>query len=267
MVKIAGYAAECLRDDWLQSERLGQRPVKSATGHTRSRYRRRVVGRRRVPPGGGRPGCSHHPDHARGTLLSGVRRRSDQRQFQRDRAELDSTDGGLHAPVGGREQDRRPVHGRQHHGQPGAGLAGPAIPDPHPAGRRRTRARGRRGRRRGRSPHVARATRPQPGRRGRRRRCLRGDPRPGRTAQARPEPSADALDDGDDGHPSDHRDGRQDPGHDVVLGRHDRSGCTATGVGLRLPIVGGRVGRVRALVGVGVGVGRIRQLEPQPERE
>ena len=28
MVKIAGYAAECLRDDWLQSERLGQRPVK-----------------------------------------------------------------------------------------------------------------------------------------------------------------------------------------------------------------------------------------------
>ncbi len=27
MVKIAGYAAECLRDDWVQSEKLGQRPV------------------------------------------------------------------------------------------------------------------------------------------------------------------------------------------------------------------------------------------------
>ena len=27
MVKVAGYAAECLRDDWIQSERLGQQPV------------------------------------------------------------------------------------------------------------------------------------------------------------------------------------------------------------------------------------------------
>ncbi|WP_367325938.1 hypothetical protein [Streptomyces sp. HUAS ZL42] len=28
MVKVAGYAAECLRDDWAQSGRLGQRPVR-----------------------------------------------------------------------------------------------------------------------------------------------------------------------------------------------------------------------------------------------
>jgi hypothetical protein len=28
MVKVAGYAAECLRDDWTQSGRLGQRPVR-----------------------------------------------------------------------------------------------------------------------------------------------------------------------------------------------------------------------------------------------
>ena len=27
MVKIAAYAAECVRDDWLQTERLGQQPL------------------------------------------------------------------------------------------------------------------------------------------------------------------------------------------------------------------------------------------------
>jgi hypothetical protein len=36
MAKVAAYAAECVRDDWLQSERLGQRPL--------VRYRERRVG-------------------------------------------------------------------------------------------------------------------------------------------------------------------------------------------------------------------------------
>ena len=59
MVKVAGYAAECMRDDWVQSDRLGQRPVRVLT-----RPAEALSPRDEFEPGGRRPGGPGDPGDA-----------------------------------------------------------------------------------------------------------------------------------------------------------------------------------------------------------
>ena len=123
--KVAGYAAECIRDDWASSQRLGQVPSRGGAPGSDRRPHPRIGCRGRLRAGRGEPDRAGSPRH---TL-----RRCRFPDFVADlirgsfNAIVNSSIQQMEAytrAAGERGQDRRPVHGRQHHRQPGPRLAG-----------------------------------------------------------------------------------------------------------------------------------------------
>ena len=261
MVKIAGYAAECLRDDWVQSEKLGQRPVavtrpatalsaadefEPAAADQIARVTRATLEAISFP--------DFVSDLIRGSfnaivdssiqqmeaytrLLEDVSKTVD--QFMADNITDNQARDWL--------AQRYPLQIALAPGEPRLTARDGAEDSPAPGWREELGL-----------PEAV-----DPGDEDAYEEILV----PAARRKLAREPIADTVDARADGHQPRHRDRREDPGDDGTPRRHDRPiGATAC-VRLRLQDLGGRLSRIRPLVGLGVDVGRLRQVDPNPERE